>query len=82
VLPFVESFQRTVGVGEPDAAALNEAVEPTETVSLAGCKVIFGATALPRPDKLPGLACSPVDSTVCRGKPTTRFVSMRRVEPR
>ena len=41
----VETRHWTVGVGEPEAAALNEAVELAATLSLAGWVVIVGATA-------------------------------------
>ena len=41
----VDTSHWTVGVGEPDAAALNEAVELAATLSLAGWVVMVGATA-------------------------------------
>jgi hypothetical protein len=41
----VETCHWTVGVGEPEAAALNEAVELAATLSLAGWAVIVGSTA-------------------------------------
>ena len=41
----VDTCHWTVGVGEPDAAALNEAVERAATLSLAGWVVIVGEPA-------------------------------------
>jgi hypothetical protein len=41
--PFVETCHWTVGVGEPDAAALNETGLPNATVWLIGSVVITGA---------------------------------------
>jgi hypothetical protein len=41
----VDTCHWTVGVGEPDAAALNEAVELAATLSLAGWVVIVGEPA-------------------------------------
>ena len=40
---FVETCHWTDGIGEPEAAALNEAVDPAATVSLEGSEVIVGA---------------------------------------
>jgi hypothetical protein len=39
----VDTRHWTVGVGEPDAAALNEAVDPAATLSAAGWVVMAGA---------------------------------------
>src|SRR5271163_2892995 len=41
--PFVLTCHCTVGVGDPDAAALNVAVDPAVTVTFAGLVVIVGA---------------------------------------
>src|SRR5271156_2493990 len=41
--PFVLTCHCTVGVGEPDAAAVNVAVAPAVTVTLVGSVVIVGA---------------------------------------
>ena len=40
---FSESCHCTVGVGLPDAAAENVAVDPEATLTLTGCVVTFGA---------------------------------------
>ena len=42
VPPSAETCHCTVGVGDPDAAALNEAVIPAVTVTLTGWLVIVG----------------------------------------
>ena len=42
VPPSAENCHWTVGVGDPDAAALNEAVDPAATVTLTGWLVIVG----------------------------------------
>ena len=41
--PFVETCQRTVGAGTPEAAAVNVALSPAVTASLAGLVVTTGA---------------------------------------
>jgi len=41
--PLVETCHWTVGVGDPDAEALNDAGEPEATDSLVGEEVIEGA---------------------------------------
>jgi hypothetical protein len=45
--PFVEYDHSTVGVGEPDAAAVNEAGLPDATLSFVGSVVITGALVPP-----------------------------------
>ncbi|HXN63629.1 MAG TPA: hypothetical protein VN886_24500 [Acidimicrobiales bacterium] len=42
VPPSAENCHWTVGVGDPDAVALNEAVDPAATVTLTGWLVIVG----------------------------------------
>ena len=68
--PLVETCHCTVGVGDPDAEALNCAREPAATESFEGCLVIFGAA---RPDR----ACRfPGGVNLWGVKPMTRFVKM------
>jgi hypothetical protein len=45
----VETCHCTVGVGDPDAAALNEAVVPDGTLWLVGLSVIAGALGVADP---------------------------------
>jgi hypothetical protein len=55
----VETRHWTVGVGEPEAAALNEAVELAATLWLAGWLVILGAWCpVGIPDRADGLAAT------------------------
>jgi hypothetical protein len=55
----VDTCHWTVGVGEPEAAALNEAVELAATLSLAGWVVIFGAWCpVGIPDRADGLGAT------------------------
>jgi hypothetical protein len=49
LLPVADSSHWTVGVGEPEAAALNEAVDPDVTASFDGSSVILGAVRRPPP---------------------------------
>ena len=46
--PSVETSHCTVGVGLPLAAAVNAAVAPAVTVTLAGCAVTVGAKSTVR----------------------------------
>jgi hypothetical protein len=55
----VDTCHWTVGVGEPEAAALNEAVELAATLWLAGWLVILGAWCpVGIPDRADGLAAT------------------------
>jgi hypothetical protein len=42
-VPLVETCHWTEGVGRPEAAALNDAVEPATTLVLVGWAVMAGA---------------------------------------
>jgi hypothetical protein len=64
----VETCHCTVGAGDPDAEALNDAVEFAATESLEGWLVILGR-------EKPVLAWRAAGGVnPCWGKPTTRFV--------
>ena len=71
--PLVELRHWTVGVGEPDAAARKDAVEPEATETLEGCDVTEGAVP-------PCLAWPAFATTGCCMSPMIRSVSMRRAE--
>jgi hypothetical protein len=78
----VDTRHWTVGVGEPDAAALNEAVDPAATLLLPGWVVIVGAAdpwcPVGTADRADGFGAT----TACWGKPTTLWVSISRPGPR
>ena len=62
--PFVETCHWTVGVGEPDAAALNETGLPNATVWLIGSVVITGAlVAVVVTVKVAGFVGTPLGAT-------------------
>jgi hypothetical protein len=86
--PPLETYHCTVGVGDPVAAAVKDAVVPAGTLAFAGCSVILGAL---NPKACGALVvagwawdqATPVVAPVTRfcGAPTTRSVSMRRGGP-
>ena len=66
--PVVETCHCTVGAGDPDADALNDADEPAETESFEGWLVILGREKPFAAWRFAG------GVNLCWGKPTTRFV--------